>query len=159
MYPNIPITGGFVRLHCNGFIGEAVRALPRGEIKETCILIVDDHERMRSLLREWLEIVFPGCTVIEAVSGEEAVVLAKAQLPNLVIMDISLPQMSGIEATRLIRETVPASNVVMLTMYEDEAHRADAFSAGASDYVPKRLMQVALLPTLTSLLTTNGNGI
>ena len=143
-------------------MGKTVRALHSGEAEKKCILIVDDHERVRTLLREWLEIVLPECAVIEAGSGEEAVVLAQAEIPNVVIMDLSLPQMSGIQATRLIREAVPPAKakVVMLTMYEDEAHRAEAFSAGVSDYVPKRLMQVSLLPTLTRLLTTmEQNGI
>jgi two-component system, NarL family, response regulator DegU len=127
---------------------------------QTCILVVDDHEKMRSLLKEWLEIVFPECKVIEAKTGEEAVVLARVEAPKLVIMDISLPKMNGIEATQLITKEVPAAKVVMLTMYEDEVYRAEAFSAGASDYVPKRLMQVSLLPSISRLLmTTDGKWI
>jgi DNA-binding NarL/FixJ family response regulator len=60
--------------------------------------------------------------------------------------------MNGIEAARGIKAAVPATRVVMLTMYDDEAHRADAAAAGVSAYVPKRKVQTELLPVLTRLL-------
>jgi DNA-binding NarL/FixJ family response regulator len=135
-------------------VGDGIRQLPVGKSEKICILVVDDHDRVRALLREWLEIVLPQCTVIEAGTGEDAVILARAVMPNVVIMDLRLPQMSGIEATRLIKEAEPAIQVVMLTDHDDEMHRAEAAAAGASDYVPKQLMQVSLLPTLMRLLTT-----
>ena len=69
---------------------------------KTCILVVDDHEQVRCLLKEWLETVFPDYGVVEAGSGEEAVVVAQAKLPKLVIMDIGLPKMDGIRAAQLI---------------------------------------------------------
>ncbi len=64
------------------------------------ILVVDDHEAVRWGLREWLEMAFPGCRVIEANSGEEAIVLTINESPRVVLMDINLPGMNGIEATR-----------------------------------------------------------
>jgi DNA-binding NarL/FixJ family response regulator len=120
----------------------------------TTILIVENHDAVRVSLREWLEAAIPQCRVIEAASGEEAVALAQANLPRLVVMDIGLPQMNGIEATRLIKATVPAVQVVILTIYENKAYCADAMAAGASAYVPKRNMQREFLPTLTELLST-----
>lgn len=120
--------------------------------KQWCILIVDYYERTRGLLRQWLESLFPECAVIEAESGEDAVVLAKTRIPRLVVMDISLPNMNGIKATQLIKESVPTAKVVLIAMHEDEAHRADAFAAGVSEYVPKRLMQVNLIPALKRLI-------
>jgi DNA-binding NarL/FixJ family response regulator len=119
----------------------------------TTILIVEDHDAVRGSLREWLETVFPQCRVIEAASGEEAVALAQSHPPRLVVMDIGLRQMNGIEATRRIKATVPAAQIVMLTIHEDEAYCAAAMAAGANAYVPKRKLQREFLPTLTELLS------
>ena len=118
----------------------------------TMILIVEDHDTVRGSLREWLEAIFPHCCVIEAASGEEAVALANAHLPHLVVMDIGLPNMNGIEATRRIKACVPSAQIVMLTIHEDDLYRADAEVAGASAFVPKRRMQSKLIPTLVALL-------
>jgi DNA-binding NarL/FixJ family response regulator len=118
------------------------------------ILIVEDHDAVRRSLRDWLEAVFPQYGFIEATSGEEAVAIAQARSPQAVIMDIVLPRMNGIEATRRIKATVPTAQVVILTIHEDKAYRADAAAAGASAYVPKRVMQTKLLPTLAALLST-----
>jgi DNA-binding NarL/FixJ family response regulator len=118
------------------------------------ILIVEDHDAVRRSLRDWLEAVFPQYGFIEAASGEEAVAIAQAKSPQAVIMDIALPRMNGIEATRRIKATVPTAQVVILTIHEDKAYRADAAAAGASAYVPKRVMQTKLLPTLAALLST-----
>jgi DNA-binding NarL/FixJ family response regulator len=117
-----------------------------------CILVVDDHDQVRCLLKEWLETVFPDFGVVEARSGEEAVVVAQAKLPKLVIMDIALPEMDGIRAAQLIKESVPSAKVVILTMHEEEQYQKDAFASGVSAYVPKRLMQMDLLPTLSRLI-------
>jgi DNA-binding NarL/FixJ family response regulator len=123
-----------------------------------CILVVDDHDQVRCLLKEWLETVFPDYGVVEAGCGEEAVVVAQARLPKLVIMDIGLPKMDGIRATQLIKESVPAAKVVILTMHEEEQYRKDAFTSGVNAYVPKRLMQSDLLPTLQRLLAQGDAG-
>ena len=117
------------------------------------ILIVEDHEVVRQSLREWLELSFPHYQLLEATSGEEAVSMAQTTNPRLIIMDIGLPGMSGIEAAQGIKAVLPDTHVVMLTIYDDEAHRADAAAAGASAYVPKRKVQTELLPVVTRLLS------
>ena len=117
------------------------------------ILIVEDHEGVRHSLREWLELSFPHYQLLEAASGEEAVSVAQASCPCLVIMDIGLPGINGIEATQGIKAALPDTQVVMLTIYDDEAHRADAAAAGASAYVRKRKVQTELLPVVTRLLS------
>ena len=117
------------------------------------ILIVKNHDVVRRLLRGWLEGEFPQCRVIEAASGEEAIAMAQAELPCVVVMDIGLLWMSGIEATRQIKAAVPTAQVVMLGIYEEEAYRADATAAGASAYVPKRTINTEFLPTLAALLS------
>ena len=122
------------------------------------ILIVEDHEAVRRSLRDWLLVEFPQCRVIEVASGEEAIALIQVESPRLVVMDISLPGMSGIEATRQIKAALPSAQVVMLTIHEDDTYRADATTAGASGYVPKRVMQTELLPTLAALLADERDG-
>jgi len=116
------------------------------------ILIVEDHKGVRQSLRELLELSFPRYQLLEANSGEEGVTVAQAMAPCLVIMDIGLPGMNGIEAAQGIKAVAPATQVVMLTMFDDEAHRADAAAVGVSAYVPKRKVQTELLPVLTRLL-------
>jgi DNA-binding NarL/FixJ family response regulator len=120
------------------------------------IMIVEDHQGVRQSLREWLELSFPGYQLLEATSGEEAIAMAQAMSPCLVIMDIGLPGMSGIEAAQGIKTAAPTTRVVMLTMFDDKAHRADAAAAGVSAYVPKRKVQTELLPVLTRLLAEDG---
>ena len=116
------------------------------------VLIVEDHDAVRRSLRDWFEVEYPQWRVIEAASGEESVDLIQTESPRLVVMDISLPGMSGIEATRHIKAALPCADVVILTVYEEDSYRADAAAAGASAYVPKWTMQSRLRPALTALL-------
>lgn len=117
------------------------------------ILIVEDHDKVRQALRKLLEVKFSQYKVIEAHSGEEAITLTFAEDPQLIIMDITLPGMSGIEATRRIRATLPSSPVVMFTIHEDDIYRKEAKEAGAIAYVAKHALQSELLPQLSALLT------
>lgn len=121
------------------------------------ILIVEDHETVRKALREWLLVVFPSTRVIEAVSGEDAIALIDNEIPHLVIMDFKLPGVNGIEVTRQIKARFPSVPIVMLTIREEEIYRAYAEAAGASAYIPKRVMFTKLRPTLTSLLANSKN--
>jgi DNA-binding NarL/FixJ family response regulator len=115
------------------------------------ILIVEDHPTARQALQEWLQTEYPEHLVLAVSSGEEAIEMVRSLDLDVIIMDIDLPEMSGIEATRRIKaERLP--QVVMLTIHEDAEHRNDALSAGASAFVPKRMMQSELLPALAMLL-------
>ncbi len=100
------------------------------------ILLADDH----ALLREGLKKSFESAgdeVVGEASNGEEAVSLARALQPQVVLMDLSMPVMDGIEATRRIREEVPGTRVAVLTMHDDIDKTRDAIAAGASAYLSK----------------------
>ena len=116
------------------------------------LLIVEDHDAVRRRLRDWLEVEFPQCRLIEAASGEEAIVLSIIESPHLVLMDITLPKMNGIEATRQIKASLPSTEIVRLTIHEDDVYRAEATAAGARAYVPKHAAPVELIPTLAPLL-------
>jgi len=103
------------------------------------VLVVDDH----ALFRRGLEMVLghePDIEVIgEAGDGTEAVELASALLPDIVLMDVRMPRRSGIEACTAIKEVVPSAKIVMLTISDDEADLYDAIKAGASGYLLKEI--------------------
>lgn len=102
----------------------------------TTVLLADDHPTLRDGLRRGL--VDRGFDVVgEAGDGQEAVRMAQALLPDVVLMDVSMPVVDGVEATRQIRLTVPSSAVVMLTMHADADVMAKALQVGAAGYLVK----------------------
>lgn len=101
------------------------------------ILIVDDHEVMRGGLRSLLESLPEWEVCGEAVDGVDAVEKTKELRPDIVVLDINMPTLNGLEAVRLIRKEVPQTQVVMLSRYEAAEMRAKALEAGAREYVPK----------------------
>ncbi len=123
------------------------------------ILIVEDHEAMRQALRGWLEITFPGCRVIEAVGREEAIVMAEAFSPHVVVVDIGRPGANGLETTARIKAIAPATRVVVLTSYEAEAHHAHAMASGASACVPRDRITDELRSTLADLLSPSNESV
>jgi two-component system response regulator NreC len=102
------------------------------------LLLVDDHPIVRSGLR-MLFLSEPTMTIVgEADSGEAAVAAVQRLQPDVVIMDVAMPGMNGIEATRRIKAAHPETAVLALTMYEDEQYFFEMLNAGASGYIPKR---------------------
>ncbi|MFN8465951.1 MAG: response regulator transcription factor [Caldilineaceae bacterium] len=102
------------------------------------LLLVDDHPIVRSGLR-MLFLSEPSMTIVgEADSGEAAVAAVQRLKPDVVIMDVAMPGMNGIEATRRIKAAHPETAVLALTMYEDEQYFFEMLHAGASGYIPKR---------------------
>ncbi len=102
------------------------------------ILIADDHGIVRAGIRLLLERQ-PGLEVVaEASDGIEAVEQALAQRPDLCILDVGMPRMTGLQAAREIRSHLPDARVLMLSMHDDEHYLFEALKAGASGYVLKR---------------------
>jgi DNA-binding NarL/FixJ family response regulator len=120
------------------------------------ILIVDDHHIIRKTLRKWLDAVYPGTTFLEVSNGEEAVALLDNTPVELVLMDMHLPGMNGIEAVKRIKSDHPETFVVMLTVQEDNFYLNSAISAGANAYVVKREMYEELIPTIAEMMSKNG---
>ena len=105
--------------------------------KPKSILVVEDYESFRNSLKQLLEL--EGYSVIEAETGEEALERAQEKLPDLIIMDLTLPRMNGLEATRKIREIseLRLTPIIALSAYDAEDFRKDAKMAGCNDYVTK----------------------
>jgi NarL family two-component system response regulator LiaR len=101
------------------------------------VLLVDDHEVVRQGLRAFLEAQPEFAVVGEAESGAEAIRLAEDHVPDVVLMDLVMPGMDGVEATRRLRGASPRSQVVILTSYHDDEHIFPALQAGAISYILK----------------------
>ena len=112
------------------------------------ILLADDHQLLRQAIRRALEDA--GMTVVaEAGDGGEAVRLAGEVQPDLVVMDVSMPVLDGVEATRRIHADFPDLPIVILTMHGDEALRAEAVGAGASGFLTKDVSMQEVVATIT----------
>lgn len=103
----------------------------------TRVLLVDDHHMVREGLRSIIESEPRLRVVGEASTGEEAIQQARVLHPDVVVMDINMPRMNGIEATRRLREEMPSVAVVALSMHEDRSMIAAMKDAGAVSYIPK----------------------
>jgi len=101
------------------------------------ILIADDHEMVRRGLRNMLEEHEGWHVCGEASNGREAVELADKLMPNVVIMDLSMPELNGLEATRQIKKSVPNAEILIFTVHETEGLIRDVLAAGARGYLLK----------------------
>jgi two-component system response regulator NreC len=102
------------------------------------ILLVDDHEIVRAGIKVLLMAEEDMEVIGEAASGQEAVDLASRLAPDVVVMDVQMPGLNGIEATRQITSACPDCAVLALTIHEDEQYFFQMLAAGALGYVPKR---------------------
>ncbi len=102
------------------------------------VIVVDDHKLVRIGTRRLLEDVVGIEVIAEAESGEEAVELVKQHKPDVVLMDIQMPGIGGLEATRRCMRIHPALKVLVVTIYEDEPYPTKLLNAGASGYLTKR---------------------
>lgn len=123
---------------------------------KTKILVVDDDTTLRRRVRELLCAESDLEVVGEAASGLGAIDKAKELMPHLVLMDIRLPEMNGLEATRCLKSIAPELVVIILTIFEDEEYRQAALAAGAIAFVVKRNMMEELVPAIRRALKKQG---
>ncbi len=109
------------------------------------LLLVDDHEVVRSGLRMLLENQPDLEIIAEASTGRQAIQLAEQLTPDIILMDLTLPDISGIEATRELKKAGCPAKIIALTIHEDEQFFFQMLQAGASGYVPKRAAPEDLL--------------
>ena len=120
------------------------------------VLLVEDTEDNRFMMRRLLEM--SGYRVVEAMNGEEAVKLARAETPQLILMDLSLPVIDGLAATRLIRK-VPAlasTPIIAVSAHDTSDFQAEAVEAGCNSYVTKPIDFNELELLIRQLLTSDG---
>ncbi len=114
-------------------------------------LLADDHSVVRQGLRVWLEKSGFVQVVGEAADGREAVALAEELKPNVVLMDIAMPLLNGIEATAQIMKRNPETNVIILSMHTDEGYILRSLGAGAKGYLLKESTESDVLPAVRSV--------
>lgn len=112
------------------------------------ILIVDDHEVVRNGIRSYLETIKDFDVVGEADSGEAAIKLVSELIPDVVLLDLILPGMDGVETTRQIKKISPRTQVVVLTSYHEDIHIFPALKAGAISYILKDMKMEKLADAL-----------
>lgn len=115
------------------------------------ILLADDHNVLRAGLRALLNTEPDFEVVGEVPDGERVLHLASSLTPDVVIMDLSMPGLGGIEATKRLKEILPATQVLVLTVHEDETLLRSAIQAGASGYVIKRAAESELIAAIQAI--------
>lgn len=123
----------------------------KGTMSMIRILVVDDHEVVRLGIKALIQQHPTMQVVAEASSGEEAIRQALAQHPDVVVMDVRMPGMSGVDACRQITQQLPETRVVMLTTFAEDDLLFSAIRAGASGYVLKRIGSNDLVKTIESV--------
>lgn len=122
------------------------------------ILLADDQPAIRSSLEAVMEVYDDLQLVGEAADGESAVKLCGEVQPDVVVMDMRLPQMNGIAATRLIRQNHPYTQVLALTTYPDDFPVQEMLRAGATGYLLKNITADELVEAIRAAHGHNGNG-
>lgn len=125
------------------------------------VLLADDQALLRGTFRMLFDSTDDMETVGEASNGQEALDLARAESPDVVLMDIRMPEMDGLEATRLISESedLTGVKVLILTTFEDDEHVADALRAGASGFLGKGARPEELLDAVRTIAARRGTAV
>lgn len=118
----------------------------------TKIILADDHQLVREGLRTLLEKELGMEVIGEAGDGEDVIKLARERLPDIVIMDVAMPGLDGIDATRQITGELPSIKVIALSMYPNKLFVMDMFEAGASGYVLKECASIELNNAINAVL-------
>jgi CheY-like chemotaxis protein len=122
------------------------------------VLVVDQNDDFLDALTGWLD-AQPGLEVVgRAHDGRQAIERVEREVPDVVVLDVMLPDMTGIEATRRIKSRPGAPQVVLMSFHDSRAARAEAAAAGADDCIPKAEVTHALLPAIEQLVRLHDAG-
>jgi two-component system, NarL family, response regulator LiaR len=116
-------------------------------------MLVDDHELVRQGIAAMLNAASDLQVVGEARSGREALEVARRELPDVVLMDVKMPDMDGLEATRKLKEERSRTAVIMLTMHDNPSYLRDAVRAGAAGYLLKDVSKDELVDAIRQVAT------
>jgi DNA-binding NarL/FixJ family response regulator len=142
-------------LHEENIDSGASSALAMAPARRARIVIADDHLLTRAGLRAVLAEDPEFELVGEAVNGGEAVALSRSLRPDLVLMDVRMPDMDGLEATRVLKQASPTTTVLILSMFDDTTLLLEAVKAGAAGYVLKTASEVELRIAISDALAGN----
>jgi len=115
------------------------------------VMIADDHAILRAGLRSLLALQEDMELIAEAIDGQDAVNKAQENRPDVLLMDITMPGMNGIEALKHVRKVSPESRVLILTMHDDHAYLRSVLAAGGSGYLVKRAADTELLAAIRTV--------
>ena len=119
------------------------------------LMLVDDHDIVRTGLKSFLDTQEGLQVIAEARSGVEAIELAQELQPDVVVMDITMPEMDGLEATRRLKDIYPDCYVLALTVHEDKQYLFEMLSAGASGYITKQVAAEELVTAIRCVALGN----
>jgi DNA-binding NarL/FixJ family response regulator len=119
------------------------------------LMLVDDHDIVRTGLKSFLETQEGFQVVAEANNGRAAIALAEESCPHVVLMDITMPEMDGLEATSLLKTLCPEINVLALTVHEDKQYLFEMMLAGASGYITKNAAPEELVAAIRAVSQGN----
>jgi DNA-binding NarL/FixJ family response regulator len=123
--------------------------------KKISIMIVDDHPLFRQGLRRVIEAEDDMEVIIEVGDGEEALRLAQKMIPDVIMMDVNIPTMNGLQVTRALKDKFPNIGVIMLTAYHDDEQIFHAIKAGAGAYYPKDVTPRKLIEAIRQVSQGN----
>ena len=123
--------------------------------KKISVMIVDDHPLFRQGLRRVIEAEDDMEVIIEVGDGEEALRLAQKMVPDVIMMDVNIPTMNGLQVTRSLKAVLPNIGVIMLTAYHDDEQIFHAIKAGAGAYYPKDVTPRKLIEAIRQVSQGN----
>ena len=116
------------------------------------LLIVENDTVLRQALSSWLAVEFATFDIRQVESAEAALELASQNAPDIVLMDVGLPKLNGLEATEQMMALCPNAKIIIVTIHEDDLYISQAARVGAIDFIPKRRLYMELIPILRELL-------
>ncbi len=123
------------------------------------IVVADDDLDYHLLIRHLLATVSDTMNIVgEAADGEEALALALRERPDIVITDLVMPRLNGVELTRRIRQELPQTKVILMSSHAEDAYRLMASDSGADAFVSKRVIDSSLLPAIRDVVARRLSG-
>lgn len=123
------------------------------------LVVADDAADYRAIVRAILRPFSDVVTIVgEAEDGEQALALARLERPDLVITDLIMPRLNGIELTKRIRQELPHTSVILISSYTEDAYRLMASDSGADAFVSKQVITTSLLPAIRDIIRRRLSG-